>query len=91
LGDGGAVGDEAAKRGDLGRPGHFRAPMCFLPGIDRTQPVAKPSLLVTDVRFTDGLDDFGRAAFTGGEVHFAEAGTWSHPPLFDWNGKLPAG
>jgi hypothetical protein len=29
--------------------------------------------------------------FTGGEVCFAAAKTWSHPPLFDWTGERPAG
>jgi uncharacterized protein YjbI with pentapeptide repeats len=44
-----------------------------------------------EVRFSGGEVDFRRARFSGGRVSFAEAGTWSHPPLFDWNGEAPAG
>jgi hypothetical protein len=42
-------------------------------------------------QFSGGAVDFSRVQFSGGAVDFAKAETWSHPPLFDWNGKPPAG
>lgn len=42
-------------------------------------------------KFSGGEVDFKGAKFSGGEVDFTEARTWSHPPLFDWNDKPPAG
>ena len=35
--------------------------------------------------------NFSGAGFSGGTVDFTAAETWSHPPLFDWTGKPPAG
>lgn len=43
-----------------------------------------------DARFSGGRVDFSGAVFSGGEVDFGDAGVWSHPPLFDWNGEPPA-
>jgi uncharacterized protein YjbI with pentapeptide repeats len=34
---------------------------------------------------------FVRAVFSGGEVSFVDATFWSQPPVFDWDGKAPAG
>ena len=42
-------------------------------------------------RFTGGTVDFRGAGFSGGTVSFAEVVTWSHPPLFSWDGKPPQG
>ena len=41
--------------------------------------------------FSGGEVFFSGAEFSGGQVDFAEAGMWSHPPEFDWDGKPPAG
>jgi uncharacterized protein YjbI with pentapeptide repeats len=41
--------------------------------------------------FSGGTVGFRGAKFSGGTVNFAAAGTWSHPPLFDWSDKPPAG
>jgi hypothetical protein len=51
LGDGGAVGDQAAERGDLGRPGHFRAADVLLAGQHPAFGLAAPG----------GRDPFGLA------------------------------
>ena len=41
--------------------------------------------------FSGGTVSFSGAEFTGGTVSFSEVENWSHPPLFDWDGKPPAG
>ena len=41
--------------------------------------------------FSGGTVSFTRAEFSGGLVDFSEVENWSHPPLFDWDGKPPAG
>jgi uncharacterized protein YjbI with pentapeptide repeats len=43
-------------------------------------------------KFTGATVRFNGAEFTpGGTVDFSSAIGWSHPPLFDWKGKPPAG
>jgi Pentapeptide repeats (9 copies) len=44
-----------------------------------------------DSKFERGTVSFVGAVFFGGEVDFSEAGDWSHPPTFDWEGVPPAG
>ena len=44
-----------------------------------------------DAKFAGGEVRFAGTQFTGGRVNFAEAGSWAHPPMFDWKRKPPAG
>ncbi len=41
--------------------------------------------------FSGGFVSFDAAVFSGGEVSFEHAKRWSHPPVFGWDGKPPAG
>ena len=45
----------------------------------------------TEAEFSGGEVNFGRAKFLGGTVDFGGAGSWSQPPVFDWEGPPPAG
>lgn len=49
------------------------------------------TVLFNSAVFSGGEVLFTGAKFTGGAVDFAKAETWSHPPLFDWNGRPPKG
>ena len=41
--------------------------------------------------FSGAQVSFDLAKFSGGQVSFADVGLWSHPPMFSWDGKPPAG
>ena len=41
--------------------------------------------------FSGGMVSFSSAVFSGGTLDFARARQWSHPPMFSWGGKPPAG
>jgi uncharacterized protein YjbI with pentapeptide repeats len=41
--------------------------------------------------FSGGTVSFDHAEFSGGEVDFSGATRWSHPPVFSWDDKPPAG
>jgi uncharacterized protein YjbI with pentapeptide repeats len=44
-----------------------------------------------DAGFSGGAVSFDDAGFSGGTVDFARVRRWSHPPMFSWDGKPPAG
>jgi uncharacterized protein YjbI with pentapeptide repeats len=44
-----------------------------------------------DAEFSGGQVSFGGTVFSGGRVDFSGARRWSHPPMFNWDGKPPEG
>jgi uncharacterized protein YjbI with pentapeptide repeats len=49
------------------------------------------TVVFSDAEFSGDAVSFYGAKFSGGTVNFSEVENWSHPPLFDWDGKPPAG
>jgi hypothetical protein len=44
-----------------------------------------------NARFPSGAVSFARAVFSGGTVDFSHARSWTHPPMFSWDGEPPSG